>query len=287
VVARRFIAKTKLRLTAFLLLLIITAIAVSQSPGQTQQTQGKSDYAIHSWQDFNRPDFYPISQIPPAKLYQPIADWIGRLILPTKQQLEDGRDWVWLEVQQAPVTQKNLIGKTVRLEWKNNQEILAYIQAITRDVSFTQETIASQTKGMIHPSRLNGVRQVGALRSLAGASPNDDAIVILDNPTVVTASEGKVTLQIEDEPVLATGRFYSLVKIIKPDVKSQHFRVRHYNPSSNNFDGKEEIIRIPQQVIDTRNIPPSTLYQIEKSPAGLLGWYISSCAKIYIHFVIV
>ncbi|MEH2295901.1 CPBP family glutamic-type intramembrane protease [Nostoc sp.] len=284
--------KARLLFTIFLLLVFIAVIAVWQlSPRQPQLVQKENNYAIHIRQNFNQSGFYPVAQIPSANLYKPIADWVGRLILPTKQQLEDGLDWVWMEVQYAPPTAQNLVGNIVRLEWKKNKYLLAHVQAVTRDINFNSEVIKSQKKGNIHPFRLNRVRQVGILRSLAGANPDDDAIVALDSSTIIDASQEKSILQIEREPVLATGRFYGLVKIIKPmkssyktilftEAKqySDYFFVQHYNPNSNKFDGLQETIRIPQQGIDTRNFAPSSLQQIEKSPAGEDGWYIYGAA---------
>ncbi|MEH1940579.1 MAG: CPBP family glutamic-type intramembrane protease [Nostoc sp.] len=280
--------KARLLFTRFLLLAFIAVIVVWQlSPAQPQLVQQESNYAIHIRQNFNQSGFYPVAQIPPANLYKPIADWVGRLILPTKQQLQDGLDWVWMEVQYAPPTARNLVGKIVRLEWKKNKDLLALGKAVTRDINFTSEVIKSQKQGNIHPFRLNGVRQVGFLRSLAGANPDDNVIVTLDSNTIIDVSKKKSILQIEREPVLATGRFYGLVKIIQP-IKtnyknilvskakqySDYFLVQHYNPNSNKFNGLKETIRIPQQVIDKRNFAPSSSQQIEKSPAGEDGWYI-------------
>ncbi|MEA5602111.1 CPBP family glutamic-type intramembrane protease [Nostoc sp. UHCC 0252] len=258
------------------------------SAREPQLVQKESNYAIHTRQSFNQPSFYPVAQIPSTKLYKPVGDWVGRLILPTKQQLQDGLDWVWMEVQYAPPTAQSLVGKIVRLEWKKNENLLAKVKAVTRDINFTSEVIKSQQQGNIHPFRLNGVRQVGILRSLAGTNPNDDTIVALDENTIINANPKKYSvLQIEHEPILATGRFYGLVKIIKP-IKSKnkslsstkdqqdrdYFSVQHYNANSSKFDGIQETIRIPQQVIDTRNFAPSSSQLIEKSPAGEDGWYI-------------
>lgn len=290
--------KIKLRFTIFLLLSILAVVAIlSLTARQPQLVQKQSNYEIHTRQDFNQPSFYPVAQIPSANLYKPIADWVGRLILPTKQQLQDGLDWVWLEVQHAPPTAQNLVGKIVRLEWKKHEDLLAYVQAVTQDVNFTSEVIQSQKKGMIHPFRLNGVRQVGPLRSLAGANPNDDTIVALDVNTIIAESPEKSLLQIEREPVLVTGRFYGLVKIIKPITseartllftkqKQDYFLVQHYNSTSRNFDGVAETIRIPQQVIDTRNFAPSTVEKIETSPAGKDGWYIYGANDVNGRFVV-
>jgi predicted Abi (CAAX) family protease len=236
-----------------LLVFIVVMVAQELSAREPQLVQQENNYAIHTRQNFNQSSFYPVGQIPSAKLYKPISNWVGRLILPTKQQLQDGLDWVWMEVQYAPPAAQNLLGKIVRLEWKNNEDLLAQVKAVTRDINFTSEVIKSQEQGNIHPFRLNGVRQVGILRSLAGANPQDDVIVALDANTIINADGEKSILQIEHEPVLATGRFYGLVKIIKPiksnllstkdKQDSDYFSVQHYNPNSNKFDGVQESIR--------------------------------------------
>ncbi|MBD2357482.1 CPBP family intramembrane metalloprotease [Tolypothrix sp. FACHB-123] len=282
--------KTRLGFIKFLLLAFIALIAVWQlSPRLTQAAEKQSNYAIHIRQNFNQSAFYPLTQIPSAQVYKPIADWVGRLILPTKKELQDGQDWVWMEVQYAPPNAKNLLGKIVRLQWKNNPDVLNYVQAVTQEINFTPEVIQSQQKGNIHPSRLNGVGQVGVLRSLAGANPDDEAIVALDSTTNIAINDKTNILQIEHEPILVTGRFYGLVKILNPaknidiDINilaspnkqaNDYFLVQHYNPSSNKFDGLQETIRIPQQTIDQRNFAPSSVQQIENSPAGKDGWYI-------------
>jgi predicted Abi (CAAX) family protease len=286
------VKKRKLRSLVLAGLVLMGILAVFQlSPKPPQVVQQKSNYAIHKNQDFNQPGFYPIKNQILINNYQPVADWIGRLILPTKQQLADGLDWVWMEVEHAPPTAQSLLGKTVRLEWQKNPDLLAYVQAVTKDLNFTPEVFQSQKAGIIHPFRLNGVRQVGVLRSLAGANPNDDTIVALDGNTIVIESADKSILEVDREPVLITGRFYGLVKIIQPiksstQQKHEYFLVKHYNPSSQKFDGVEETIRIPQQVIDTRNFAPSTTKEIEKSPAGKNGWYIYGAHDVNNVFVV-
>ncbi|MHC5730420.1 MAG: type II CAAX prenyl endopeptidase Rce1 family protein, partial [Nostoc sp.] len=140
--------KARLLFTIFLLLAFIAVIGLWQlSPAQPQLVQQKSNYAVHIRQNFNQSAFYPVAKIPSANLYKPIANWVGRLILPTKQQLQDGLDWVWMEVQYAPPTAQNLVGNIVRLEWKKKKNLLAFDQAVTRDINFTSEVIKSQKKG--------------------------------------------------------------------------------------------------------------------------------------------
>ncbi|HEY9747832.1 MAG TPA: CPBP family glutamic-type intramembrane protease [Allocoleopsis sp.] len=298
----------KYRLGILVLLAALTAIAcllLAPKPKPALQT---SDYAIQSQSNFNQPKFYPLNQKLPAKLYQPVGDWVGRLILPSqplsepelsgeqRSQLNQatdtpGSDWVWMEVQQAPTEAQSLVGKIVRLEWSREPEVAAYVQAVTQNVSFTARTEASKQQGNIHPDRLNGWRNVGPLQSLAGARPNDDVIVTLKDVTVLPTDDSANVLQISQEPVLATGRFYGLVKILRVDDQAgqkaaiatcqkppfcahEFFRIQHYNPASKKFDGVLETIRIPQQLAGRRGILPSTPRHLETSPAGKAGWYI-------------
>ncbi|WP_066377520.1 CPBP family glutamic-type intramembrane protease [Anabaena sp. CA = ATCC 33047] len=266
----------------FWVVLIAIALWLFYPRPQPIITQG-SNYAIHKRQDFNQTQFYPLNQTVNPDLYQPVAEWVGRLILPTPQQIPPGEDWVWMEVQHAPTELQQLVGQVVRLEWQDQPELKSYVQAVQQDIKFTQETKNSAATGIIHPSRLDGRLKVGPLQSLAGARPNDDLIVTLDDVKLLESNSGQPRLQIAHEPVLATGRFYGLVKILSPAAKvcpenttcaNDLFQVRHYNRTSRQFDGVEEIIRIPQQVVDRRNIPPSTPNQLENSPAGKAGWYI-------------
>ncbi|MBD2499239.1 CPBP family glutamic-type intramembrane protease [Anabaena azotica] len=278
------------QIRVFVVVVLVSAIAwLLFHPRPHSVTIKQSNYAIHKLQDFHQSQSYPLQQTINPNLYQPVGRWVGRLILPNQQQIQPTSDWVWMEVQQAPPEAQNLVGKTVRLEWQKPM-LQSYVPAVQRNISFTDGAKQSQAQGIIHPYRLDGRLQVGPLQSLAGARPNDDVIVTLDDAQLV-ADSNQPSLQIAHEPMMTSGRFYGLVKILHPEPTSSQypapatcpgtppcpsdfFVVRHYNPASGDFDGVAETIRIPQQVVDTRNIPPSTPRQIEKSPAGKAGWYI-------------
>lgn len=98
-------------------------------------------------------------------------------------------------------------------------------------------------------------------------------------------------LRINREPFQATGRFQALVKFLSPvapknpqDLTSQCpgnppctsdlMRVQHYNPKSQQFDGAQEVIRIPQQPADQAGTYNMTTRDLAQSPAGQAGWYI-------------
>lgn len=249
----------------------------------------ESHYTITGRAPFNQLAHYPIEQSLPTNLYRPIAPWIGRLILPDAKQ-QGNRDWVWMEIYHAPSEAKDLIGKRVRLEWSQDSATQRDVAAVTRDVRFTKEVEELQrTTGNLYPVRLNGRSQVGPLQAMAGARPIDDVTVTLSDP-VLDRQSGNV-LQIKLEPVMQTGRYYTLVKILgsvsssKPEFipkacpgkspcPSELFRVQHYNPKTGQFDGVQETIRIPQQPIDGFGVYASTSRELEKSPAGTAGWYL-------------
>ncbi len=249
-----------------------------------------SNYAITAKATFNQPQYYPVQQTLPAALYRPTGNWVGRLILPD-QKAQGNTDWVWMQVYHAPPAAVALIGQRVRLVWSQNPSIQRDVAAVKVDVRFTPAVEQlRRTTNNLYPERLNGRSQVGPLQSLAGARPQDDVIVSLEQATL-TQSDGQPALQIETEPVLETGRYYTLVKILgpvgnsqpefipkgcpgKPPCPSQLFRVQHYNRASGKFDGVQERVRIPQQPIDQLGVYVSTPRGLEKSPAGKAGWYL-------------
>jgi predicted Abi (CAAX) family protease len=98
-------------------------------------------------------------------------------------------------------------------------------------------------------------------------------------------------LRLEREPLQDVGRFQALVKFIEsvpPEASaslpqqcpgeqpctSDLMRVRHYNPMTRQFDGLEEVIRIPQQPPDWGGVFTMTTRDLVISPAGQAGWYI-------------
>lgn len=274
-----------------LVLVGLTAIALLLFyPRSNPEPTRDSSYAIAQRKSFNQPSHYPLEQEINPDFYQPTGTWVGRLILPPPNP-DPPSDWVEIELYHTPEEFKNLRGEIARLEWSRAPEVQAYVQAATADVRFSEATRQSQSQGIIHPQRLDGRDRVGPLQSLAGARPSDDVIVRL-NPTFVAAEgKGMPILQIAQDPVQVTGRFYGLVKILgtaerdgkiqiqqtcpgESPCPSEFFRIRHYNRESGDWDGPEGTIRIPQQPRDRGGIFPSTPRNLAESPAGEAGWYI-------------
>lgn len=227
----------------------------------------------------NQPESYPIRQSVSSERYRAIAPWMGRLILPAKDQRQTTHD-VLFEVHHAPESFQYLVGQIVTLRLSSEPETRAYVRAVTKDVHFSPQAEESVRQGKIHPTRLNHWRLVNPLESLAGAHPVDDVMVMLPRSvTVRSQTASSHTLCIDREPVQITGRYYGLVKFIQlsadlPGLESDLFEVVHFNLASGQFDGPEETVKVPQVPVDSNNTQPSTIRGIENSAPNETGWYI-------------
>ncbi|HIK17531.1 MAG TPA: CPBP family intramembrane metalloprotease domain-containing protein [Leptolyngbyaceae cyanobacterium M33_DOE_097] len=304
--------RDRLRHLRWLLLVLLGAIAsvllVTPRLPAAPSSLPPSQYASTIQAPFNQPSYYAIAATPPAATYKPVAPWVGRLILPTVEQYQQTQsqtketDWAWFEVYVAPPEAKQLIGQTVRLAWQQEPAIQAYVKVASRDVTFVPSAEQAFQNGVINPIRLNGRTQVGPLQSLAGGHPYDDVTVALKgkvklemaatSPTApTTTAQTSTVLRVQREPIQETGQYSALVKLIEPvspkDPKelppscpgeapcsSDRFRVQHYNPTTRQFDGVQEVIRIPQQPADKDGIFNTSTRNLEKAIAGSAGWYI-------------
>ncbi|MDQ2099360.1 MAG: abortive infection protein [Tychonema bourrellyi B0820] len=211
-----------------------------------------------------------------AHLYQPISLWNGRLILPSSDQRLPG-EFVLFEVFNAPKKYRNFIGKTAVLKWSTSREVQFFVHSVTQDINFTKQAENSKKSGNIHPDRLNGLRNVGPLETLAGSRLEDSVTVMLRRPVIAInySNSDLYELTIDREPVQTIGSCCALISIIKRQTpESDKFIVRHFNKTSQRFDGPAEIIRIPQVKPDKNGVARSTNYLIEKSPLNPDGWYI-------------
>lgn len=249
-----------------------------------------SNYERYRQAAFNRPDFYPIHQSVSPEYYLAIAPWMGRLILPAKDQRQAIKG-VLFEVHHAPKEFQHLVGQVVILRLRDDDpQVQTYVQAVTKDVHFSAQAEYSAQKGNIHPTRINHWRLVNPLESLAGSHPEDDVMVMLPEPVAVqpngndadiqsphaeSCSDSLHILYISHEPVQITGRYYGLVKFVQPvNSESDSFSVIHFNRASKQFDGIEEIVKMPSVIANRNHTYPSTSKNIEKSPLNATGWYI-------------
>jgi len=121
------------------------------------------------------------------------------------------------------------------------------------------------------------------LRPPVPASPLD--------PPPAAGAFAPATVRIQREPIQETGRYVALVKFleaVKPPAseglpkvcpgsqpcESDRIRVQHYNPKTRQFDGPQEVVRIPQQPADVNGVFNMTTRDLVQSAAGEEGWYI-------------
>ncbi|MGL5082601.1 MAG: CAAX protease [Microcoleaceae cyanobacterium] len=239
-----------------------------------------SNYSRYKQAEFTHPEFYPIDQTVDLNWYQPIGNWMGRLILPKPEERQKLRG-IWIEVHYAPVAYQNLVGQVVKLGWINEPWIKKLVTAVTKDIHFSADAeFSSKYGGLVHPDRLNHWRRVGPLESLAGSRPMDDLIVMLLGEVIVEytaavlqGSPATPTLRIASQPMEISGRYYSVVQFIEP-TGTEQFRVRHFNKASRQFDGLEEVVMMPQVMADENGCFPSTSRDLEKGALNEQGWYI-------------
>ncbi|NJP12128.1 MAG: hypothetical protein HC866_23875 [Leptolyngbyaceae cyanobacterium RU_5_1] len=154
-----------------------------------------SNYERYKQATFKQPSHYLIQPLTPGvrasdnpSPYQPIATWMGRLILPSQADRPIPRK-VLFEVYHADETHRDLVGQTVWLGWSDTPDVQNYVQLVTEDVHFIDQVKVSERQGNVHPVRLNHWQTVDPLESLAGARPEDDVVVMLPEPVVVGDGE--------------------------------------------------------------------------------------------------
>ena len=266
--------------------LVPGVIAAGSGPaavlGTATQPWPESSEILASRSLWSRPESYPLEQTPRADLYRPSADWIGRLILPTPQETAapgaPAGDWVWIEMEQAPEAQQALLGRRLRLQWAERPELQRLVASITTTIQLGQAAQAAAAEGNVVPTRLDG-RRVGPLQSLAGARPNDDVVVALDDVALEkldleAVTQQQPTVRIARPPLQISGRWQGLVQIVAPGPGADLWRVIHYNKASAHFDGAQETIRIPSLPSDRygrRLLDPAGLLA---SPLNAQGWLI-------------
>lgn len=247
----------------------------------SQLPPATSNYQRFQAAPFNHPGFYPIRPLPESirQQYRAIAPWMGRLILPEKDQRL--RQAVWFEVHHAPPDSAHLLGRVVRLQWSEDARVQDYLLQVTKDVHFSAQAEHSNRQGVVQPIRLNHWQLVDPLESLAGAHPVDDMVVALPNSVQVQEDEGAPKLIIDHEPIQITGREYGLVKFlaavgeaVDSNQPPECFRVVHYNKATRQFNGPEENIWMPQAIANQNGTFPFTNRGIEQSPLNETGWYI-------------
>ncbi|MDJ0556997.1 MAG: peptidase [Microcoleaceae cyanobacterium MO_207.B10] len=244
-----------------------------------------SNYELYKQALFNHPSYYPLKLSVDRTVYQPIATWMGRLILPAASERSTVKG-VLFEIHHADSANQHRIGEVVNLRWGDEANLQTYVKLVTTDVNFADQVSVTKLQGNIHPDRINNWQKVDPLESLGGARPEDDVVVALPEPVVVEdTGTGCPSLYISREPIQISGPFYGLVKILQ-FVGGDLFRVQHYNCNSQNFDGPEEIVYIPSVIPNRDGISSSVNMGLENSPVNATGWYIYGAKNSTGNFVV-
>lgn len=242
-----------------------------------QQAERKPNSYERYWAaEFNQPTYFPVQQSLAPAQYQPIGEWMGRLILPTPAERDEVLG-AWIELYHTDEAHQTLVGQIVRLRWRDDAETNARLWGITQPVFFDDAARKTLAGGAVLPERLDQRPQVNPLESLAGARTHDDIVVRLHGPIEVRVTDGddRPTIYTPRLPAEITGRYYALVRFlaaIEPD--GEMYRVAHFNHQSGDFDGPEEVVRLPHALPDINGIHPSVNREIEQSPANALGFYV-------------
>lgn len=223
----------------------------------------------------------PASAFDGSGLYQPQATWVGRLIPPSQGSWPGSspppRDWVWIELQQAPAEHRALIGRRVPLTWQADPALERLVALVTTAVQFSPEARQAAAAGNVLPERLDGLASVGPLLSLAGSRRQDDMQVSLEQVQLDSAAGGPV-LRLARPPIQISGSYKALLQVIGPDPKAgaDRFQVRHFNRRSRRFDGRLDSVRIPVVPLDASGLRrPFSPDGLVGAAAGHAGWYAS------------
>ena len=212
------------------------------------------------------------------KNYYPVAEWAGRLILPDGKnnfRFYDGS--VLFECVIAPADKSDLIGKILRLSIDPVSPWHTVSKKLSTDVAFDDETDKSIAEGENnHPRRLDGLKNVSPLESLAGAHDEDDVIVALEGVTVHLNSKLKFELMTTCEPVQISGFEKALVSFTDSRYADKgKVSARHFNPQTKDYTGEAEVFIIrPQTIFPKAKCLQSSLIDIEHEKQNTYGWYI-------------
>ncbi len=200
------------------------------------------------------------------KFYRPTGEWTGRLIFPgAKQRENDGS--VLIEIHNSPVAA--LIGKVCRLRWDSSSPRGDWYESIRPDVNITAETIkTAREAGSLIPVRLNGLKRVSALESLAGGRYRDDVEVLLVEPRYEGGS-----IYIDTDPVQIVGNQKALIRFVGSETGG--FRdVEHFDPATGDFNSKNrELVRCYEHTGSVDNLRPTTRHA-ELLALNKQGYYV-------------
>ncbi len=104
--------KTIFRLLFLLFLIGVVAVAALLFTPKPL-VQRTSDYVLTSRLAVNQSSYYPLQQTLDPKLYHPLAQWVGRLILPNPEEFQSNpsltQDWIGLGLKSIKLPLTNRI----------------------------------------------------------------------------------------------------------------------------------------------------------------------------------
>lgn len=203
--------------------------------------------------------------------------WTGRMIMPKSgERRPDGG--VWFEVYDAPGGQT--FSQPIWLTWNPaNKQMKEIYDRTTKDINISAEDLASsRTSGDMRPERLNGLKQVSFLESLAGARTEAHAEMIRGQMTadsmevlIPKAKLNGTTLLTDSEPIQVTGKSVMLLKFVQ---KSGDLTYEAKPWSGSGFSTESIQVKYQKPANDPMKVAwQPTIEGIEKSGSNLDGWY--------------
>ncbi len=241
----------------------------------TSPDNALSTYHLSLHAPFMYPEYYPLEQQLPADRYQPVAAWYGRLILPRGTERRTVRG-VLFELYLTPADQQELRGRVVRLRWSLDPSVQARVYGTARTVNLVPRAVQGAAEWRTFPIRVNHWRLVNGLESLAGSHQIDDMqAYLIGDVQLAYDPDGIPCLYINRDPVLASGRYYALVKFLAlANEAGDLWRVVHFNRETRHFDGDEETVSLPPIQPMIHGVMLSSTDKLNESPVNAEGWYI-------------
>lgn len=167
----------------------------------------------------------------------PVAKWSGQLLFDEKNREEDGS--IRIKIENTPEEFKSLKGEVLKLQFgKESSSARRWFHQQKMDVKFGKRAL-EKAKDLTLPVRLDGLKGVSPLESLAAARDNDKITVELRGNVIPSFEK----IIIDEEPVLLEGTKRCLFKFVStsPDDTAV---VKEWNPKTRSFSGPEIIVNL-------------------------------------------
>lgn len=208
----------------------------------------------------------------------PVADWSGKIIFPETRSADGGVDFL---VENSP--DKSLIGKKFHLRFgAEGSEERKWFDSKRRDVKLgvSGRAAIEKEKNQL-PVRLDGLKDVSPLESLAASRDND-----LIRAELLFPSVSGNNLTISREPVLLDGTEQCLIKFVK--VNGDEADVRFYDQKTKSFSENIETVSLQFKpgLYYPAHVPKKTLAGIENHKTNTAGWNAFGVRNVYGRYVV-